>query len=43
MFRLGKLKKLKKLKELKKLKPYALLLNIQQKRLLAITSNDRRE
>ena len=35
MFRLGKLKKLK---ELKKLKPYALLLNIQQKRLLAITS-----
>ena len=32
-----------KLKNLKKLEPYALLLNIQQKRLLAITSNDRRE
>ena len=35
--------KLKNLKKLEKLKPYALLLNIQQKRLLAITSNDRRE
>ena len=31
------------LKKLEKLKPYVLLLNIQQKRLLAITSNDRRE
>ena len=38
-----KLKNLKNLKNLKKLKPYALLLNIQPKRLLAITSNDRRE
>ena len=35
--------KLKNLKKLEKLKPYALLLNIQPKRLLAITSNDRRE
>ena len=35
--------KLKKLEKLEKLKPYALLLNIQSKRLLAITSNDRRE
>ena len=38
-----KLKKLKKLEKLKKLKPYALQLNIQPQRLLAITSNDRRE
>ena len=35
--------KLKKLKKLEKLKPYALELNIQPQRLLAITSNDRRE
>ena len=35
--------KLKNLKKLEKLKPYALLLNIQPKKLLAITSNDRRE
>ena len=35
--------KLKNLKELEKLKPYALQQNINQKRLLAITSNDRRE
>ena len=35
--------KLKNLKKLEKLKPYALLLNIQPKRLLAITSNDRRK
>ena len=35
--------KLKNLKKLEKLKPYALQLNIQPKRLLAITSNDRRE
>ena len=38
-----KLKKLKKLEKLEKLKPYALQLNIQPQRLLAITSNDRRE
>ena len=35
--------KLKNLKELEKLTPYALQLNIQSKRLLATTSNDRRE
>ncbi len=35
--------KLKNLKKLEKLKPYALQLNLQPKRLLAITSNDRRE
>ncbi len=40
---LSQMRKLKNLKKLEKLKPYALLLNIQQKRLLAITSNDRRE
>ncbi len=40
---LSQMWKLKNLKKLEKLKPYALLLNIQQKRLLAITSNDRRE
>ena len=40
---LSQMWKLKKLKKLEKLKPYALLLNIQPKRLLAITSNDRRE
>ena len=49
---MGKLKNLKKLtqlsqmgklKNLKKLKPYVLQLNLQPKRLLAITSNDRRE
>ena len=40
---LTQLSQMRKLKNLKKLKPYALLLNIQQKRLLAITSNDRRE
>ena len=39
---LSQMWKLKNLKKLEKLKPYALLLNIQQKRLLAITSNDRR-
>ena len=38
-----KLKKLKKLEKLEKLKPYALQIDIQPKRLLAITSNDRRE
>ena len=32
-----------KLEKLKKLKPYALQLNIQPTRLLALTSNDRRE
>ena len=37
---MGKLKKLEKLKELK---PYALQLNLQPKKLLAITSNDQRE
>ena len=40
---LSQMWKLKNLKKLEKLKPYVLLLNIQQKRLLAITSNDRRE
>ena len=43
---LSQMWKLKNLKKLEKLKPYALLLNIQHiqpKRLLAITSNDRRE
>ncbi len=40
---LSQMWKLKNLKKLEKLKPYALLLNIQPKRLLAITSNDRRE
>jgi len=35
--------KLKKLEKLEKLKPYALQIDIQPKRLLAITSNDRRE
>ena len=35
--------KLKKLKKLEKLKPYALQLKIQPKRLLALTSNDRRK
>ena len=34
---------LKKLEKLEKLKPYALQIDIQPKRLLAITSNDRRE
>ena len=34
--------KLKNLKKLEKLKPYALWLNLQPKRLLALTSNDRR-
>ena len=38
-----KLKKLKKLEKLEKLKPYALQIDLQPKRLLAITSNDRRE
>ena len=40
---MGKLKKLKKLEKLEKLKPYALQIDVQPKRLLAITSNDRRE
>jgi hypothetical protein len=40
---LSQMWKLKNLKKLEKLKPYALLLNIQPKRLLAITSNDQRE
>ena len=35
--------KWKNLKKLEKLKPYALWLNLQPKRLLALTSNDRRE
>ena len=35
--------KLKNLKKLEKLKPYALQIDLQPKRLLAITSNDRRE
>ena len=40
---LSQMGKLKNLKKLEKLKPYALQLNIQSKRLLAITSNDRRK
>ena len=36
---LSQMGKLKNLKKLEKLKPYALQLNIQPKRLLAITSN----
>ena len=35
--------KLKNLKKLEKLKPYAFQIDLQPKRLLAITSNDRRE
>ena len=35
--------KLENLKKLEKLKPNALQIDIQSKRLLAITSNDRRE
>ena len=38
-----KLKKLENLEKLEKLKPYALQIDLQPKRLLAITSNDRRE
>ena len=34
---------MEKLKKLEKLEPYALQLNLQLKRLLAMTSNDRRE
>ena len=34
---------MEKLKKLEKLKPYALQLNLQLKKLLAITSNARRE
>ena len=34
---------MEKLEKLEKLKPYALQLNLQLKRLLAITSNARRE
>ena len=37
------MEKLKNLKKLEKLKPNALQIDIQPKRLLAITSNDRRE
>ena len=40
---LSQMGKLKNLKKLEKLKPNALQLNFQPKRLLAITSNDRRE
>ena len=40
---LSQMGKLKKLEKLKKLKPYALQIDIQTKKLLAITSNDRRE
>ena len=35
--------KLENLKKLEKLKPYALQMDILSKRLLAITSNDRRK
>ena len=41
--KLSQMGKLKNLKKLEKLKPYVLQLNLQPKRLLAITSNDRRE
>ena len=40
---LSQMGKLKNLKKLEKLKPYVLQLNLQPKRVLAITSNDRRE
>ena len=40
---LHQLSQMGKLKKLEKLKPYALQIDIQPKRLLAITSNDRRE
>ena len=35
--------KLENLKKLEKLKPYALQIDVQSKRQLAITSNDRRK
>ena len=40
---LHQLSQMGKLKKLEKLKPYALQIDIQPKRLLTITSNDRRE
>ena len=43
LHQLSQMGKLKNLKKLEKLKPYALQIDIQTKRLLAITSNDRRE
>ena len=43
LHQLSQMGKLKNLKKLEKLKPYALQIDIQPKRLLAITSNDRRE
>ena len=43
LHQLSQMGKLKNLKKLEKLKPYALQIDIQPKRLLAITSNDLRE
>ena len=43
LHQLSQMGKLKNLKKLEKLKPYALQIDLQPKRLLAITSNDRRE
>ena len=43
LHQLSQMGKLKNLKKLEKLKPYTLQIDIQPKRLLAITSNDRRE
>ena len=43
LHQLSPMEKFKNLKKLEKLKPYALQIDIQTKRLLAITSNDRRE
>ena len=43
LHQLSQMGKLKNLKKLEKLKPYALQIDIQPKRLLAISSNDRRE
>ena len=43
LHQLSPMEKFKNLKKLEKLKPYALQIDIQPKRLLAITSNDRRE
>ena len=43
LHQLSQMGKFENLKKLEKLKPYALQIDIQTKRLLAITSNDRRE
>ena len=43
LHQLSQMGKFENLKKLEKLKPYALQIDIQPKRLLAITYNDRRE